>query len=513
MVRDVSSSLDAAVAADRPLPKVAVRGLPWGWIALVAAAAAILLILGWSYGAGGDGAIYLVVGRAIAEGHVVYRDAFDNKPPGLFLAFAAFWPLPVDPWTKGWLVGAVATAAALGAIGWVLRRRLPVDPFAFGVSMVGGTLLFLAYMLIGAGGTTETLGAAFATVAFAIGSVADGSGRRSLGRWLLAGALLSAAVITSLQLAPAVLAVVTLALLGRRPLPSAVMVMLGGAVVAGITAYWLTVTGAMSAAIDAVVVYNRAYLDGTPLLTALPLRRMAWVVLIGAPIVVGVLLRLADIVRRRDYDRAEVALLVWIVGWMAAILIQGNFYAHYATAVIPPAVILAARGLDARTRSARPARIDRAFALALLAIAVGAVAISQPLQMDRSGTRRAVEALDRLAAPGDRLFVWGNLATLYLETGLPTASRFNSMYPLTTPGYATPELVADEVTAWEADPPDLIIDVAYNPAADSSPPLLQPWPFEGEPIPDTLDPLRAFVADHYREVERIGDWVIYAATP
>jgi hypothetical protein len=500
------------VAGDHSLPTIAVRRLPWGWIALIVAVAVILLVLGWTYGAGGDGAIYLVVGRAIAEGNVVYRDVFDHKPPGLYLAFAALWPLPVDPWTKGWLVGAVATAAALGVIGWLLRRRLPVDPFAFGVSMVGGTLLFLAYMIIGPGATTETVGAAFAAVAFAIGSVADGSGQRFLGRWLLAGAFVSAAVLTSFQLAPALLAVVTLALLGRRPIAAALMVVVGCAVVAGITASWLTATGAMSAAVDALVVYNRAYLDGTPLLTALPLRRMAWVLLIGAPIVAGVLLRLADIARRRDCDPAEVALLVWIAGWMAAVLIQGNFYAHYATAVIPPAVILAARGLDAHSPSARPARIDRAFAFELLAIAGVAVAISQPLQIDRSATRHAAEMLERLAAPGDRLFVWGNLATLYLETGLPTASRFTSMYPLTTPGYATPSLIAHEVTAWEKDPPDLIIDAAFNPAADSSPPLLQPWPFEGDPIPDTLDPLRAFVREHYREVERIGDWVIYTTT-
>jgi hypothetical protein len=39
--------------------------------------------------------------------------------------------------------------------------------------------------------------------------------------------------------------------------------------------------------------------------------------------------------------------------------------------------------------------------------------------------------------------------------------------------------------------------------------LLQPWSFDGTPLPDALDPIRDFVRTNYVEAERVGDWIVY----
>src|SRR5690554_932389 len=55
--------------------------------AIAVAGVASLFLL--TFGHGRDQGIYAAVGRTILEGGAPYRDAFDFKPPGIHLAFAA----------------------------------------------------------------------------------------------------------------------------------------------------------------------------------------------------------------------------------------------------------------------------------------------------------------------------------------------------------------------------------------------------------------------------------------
>jgi hypothetical protein len=81
------------------------------------------------------------------------------------------------------------------------------------------------------------------------------------------------------------------------------------------------------------------------------------------------------------------------------------------------------------------------------------------------------------------------------------------MFPLTAPGYATPELVAGIVDAWDTRPPRLIVDATRNPGRVGGYPL---EPTIDPAAPDTvLDPLRRWVLEHYRVVATVNGWDLY----
>ena len=50
---------------------------------------AFLLLQILTYGYGRDQGIYAMVGRALLHGEMPYRDAWDFKPPGIFLIYAS----------------------------------------------------------------------------------------------------------------------------------------------------------------------------------------------------------------------------------------------------------------------------------------------------------------------------------------------------------------------------------------------------------------------------------------
>ncbi|MGH7699133.1 MAG: hypothetical protein ACREMJ_01220 [Gemmatimonadales bacterium] len=113
-------------------------------LALAVAAAHLLLRLsaGFLVGALNDDGVYVVLGKAIAEGdgyrsiHLVGAPAHLRYPPGLPLLLAI-------PWALGGSLGAVratvgvlnllATATAAGLLWWVGRRRLGLAPWPLAV--------------------------------------------------------------------------------------------------------------------------------------------------------------------------------------------------------------------------------------------------------------------------------------------------------------------------------------------------------------------------------------------
>ena len=104
--------------------------------------------------------------------------------------------------------------------------------------------------------------------------------------------------------------------------------------------------------------------------------------------------------------------------------------------------------------------------------------------------------------------MWGNDAALYLEADRPLASRFVYMFPLTAEGYTSPAVVAQIVQAWQTRPPRLIVDATHNPGKVGGYPLT---PSTDASQPDAvLDPLRAYVLDHYRMMASVDGWDLYA---
>jgi hypothetical protein len=338
------------------------------------------------------------------------------------------------------------------------------------------------------------------------------------GRALWIGALLGAALLLSVQAAAGVVAIgVLIWLRGARPI-TALACLLGGVLAVVLaTGAWLAMIGALPAAIDAVVTYNDAYRAIAAVTgAALSGPVVAWTLLallfVVVPVAYGARAGLVDMPVARH---AAVACLVWLALALVSFVVQGRFLAHYAIPVAIPLGVLAGMGVDvlaARVRAGRSALI----APILLTVAISSVAAViagsmefAPIQRDRARARAVAEAIDR--GPSARIWAWGNEPVLYSETSLLSVTRFCYLYPLVTPGYATPELVNRTLQELEAAPPAFIVDVGSSaPGAPGFQPLLIPRPLasEGRDL-DLLDPLRAFVSDNYDELAIADGWVIY----
>jgi hypothetical protein len=126
----------------------------------------------------------------------------------------------------------------------------------------------------------------------------------------------------------------------------------------------------------------------------------------------------------------------WI-GWVlvAAVGVAAGlrFFPRYYFLLLPPLVLMAARGFPSLGRGA----VWAALLLLIPAARFGPSYVTaarsaawRDTAMDRD-SRAAAAIVKRLAAPGDTLFVWGYRPELYVYTGLPAATRYLDSQPLT----------------------------------------------------------------------------------
>jgi hypothetical protein len=121
------------------------------------------------------------------------------------------------------------------------------------------------------------------------------------------------------------------------------------------------------------------------------------------------------------------------------------------------------------------------------------------------------EAVRAQADEDDTVLVWGNQPRLYRVAERRPASRFVYLFPLTTPGYATPQLIGEVLAELEANPPAVVVDAGSpGPGQPGVAPLLldRPVGAEGRDL-DLLDPLRDFVRARYELAEVVDGWPLY----
>ncbi|MEO7870507.1 MAG: hypothetical protein ABIS42_07855 [Candidatus Limnocylindria bacterium] len=486
--------------------------------------AGALLAPGLPIGPSLDAAVFSHVGGRILDGVAPYVGAWDHKPPGIYLATAAAQALLgwLGPWTAEWLLSLAATVGLGAAVAAVLSR-LQVAGWPRTLGAVGATILASHYLLALGGGLTEP--PATALVAWAL-VLSLATGRRSSARLAGIGALVGLAALFSVQLLPAGLVVLALAVFlrpaGTRPRAATAM-SLGFAAPLALVAAWLAVIGVLPAAFDAIVTYSAAYRASSgeygPTLAA-PVA--AWTVLSSLFLVAPALLGAATLSRAaQPRRRLVIGSLVWTGASLALVVVQGRFYAHYAIPLAVPLGLLAGLGLERvrdTLRRAAGSRMRTVLLLPLVAtLAISAVTgiISTAMQIapvaDRSARLQAVaERIEHLA--GRTLLVWGNEPRLYDLSGRAPTTRYSYLYPLTTPGYSTLQMVEEVARHLAADPPAVVVDAgASAPGQPGFLPLLvdRPISTDGRDL-DLLDPLRAFVSEHYVLVDTVAGWPIYA---
>ncbi len=505
-----------------------------------------------TYGYGRDQGIYAMVARAILAGKMPYRDAWDFKPPGVFVVFALTRALfgssqfAIRLVEAAGLVGMSAAMVKLARIYWDARRA--------GWMAAAIAVLVHAQLDFWHTAQPESFGGMVTIFALlAVGtSLREPSprSRQHLRRWLFAGALFGFAGLLKPPLAGGG-AVVAAALALRcrargasygdaaRP---AIAITIGGAIPFVLTAIWFGAKGALGDLWQVLFVFTPHYTAlswvGETVPGMLYWGFTEWLVTYSSLPTVGVLLYLAG--RRRDEDQ-QPAIVVFaiIVVHIVGIAMQGKFFPYHYGATWPLTAMLAGLGFE-RVYAFATARAGLVGAAAFV-VMVGMVALFRTATKDVPGSFRErclqrahlflarprdQAAIDTLASVADvnaganravagwldahtrrdqKVFVWGFEPVIYDLADRDPATRFI---------YDVPQRVA---WAKEATRATLMNDLARTPAAAIVVEHRDVFPMvTGETIDsaDTLQEfgaLRGLLAERYTLVESIEDFDLYLA--
>ncbi|AKT42753.1 uncharacterized protein CMC5_069800 [Chondromyces crocatus] len=439
----------------------------------------VCLLLVLTFGYGRDQGIYAMVARITLDGGMPYRDAFDFKPPGIFLLFmgaralfgAAQWGIRVVE-----VAGLVAMSLCMVRLAerWWGDRRI-------GVMAAALTLLVHAQLDFWHTAQPESFGGmltVFALLLVTPGADDGDRARVSTFRLIGAGVLFGFAGLLKPPLAGggAVLAValgwpslmeLPRALRARRVGAAVVgavrpgaFIALGGVLPIAACVAWFAAQGALED-------LHRVLFVFTPHYTALGWKGQSalvlgwygvsqWLTNYSGPMALGLGCLVALHPERRE--RAGVALLGGIIAMhLAGVVMQAKFFPYHFGATWPLTGMLAGLGLwKAWTRAARwgwPAAAGLASVLVLFGfarsatkdVAEGALvraarraalfaagardqaaldALASVADVNAHANRTAASFLSENVAPERSVFVWGFEPVIYDLADRESASRY-----------------------------------------------------------------------------------------
>lgn len=485
--------------------------------AVVAASLAVgLLAPGLLNGPTLDAAVFSVVASRLRAGNLPYLQTWDHKPPGIYLLDGlAQTVLPfLGSWTAAWIASVVCAVAAIILLAILLRRD--PSPGGEGITLLAAAIGLTAYPLALGGGLTELACLPFVLAAVVLALGSRGRTRRAA----LAGVLAGIGSVMTFQALPAAAAVAYLLL--RRPgggrLATTIGFAIGGLAVAAAVSLWLWVTGDLGAALDALVAYNRAYVSINHGHLDLIVRPLLVSALCLAPLVLAAAASIVDPgIRSRVATPLRSAAWVWLIVLGIMLALEGRVEEHYVLLAVPPLAILG-RPLF-RLASSGSAGLQRASASVLVVIgasvAILVISIQSPIDLARYVHGQQLEAtgdwIQEHTGADARVFVWGNEPQAYETSGRSVASKYVYFVPLVTPGYSSPDQVAELVSSLTAELPAVIVDAGSGaPGEPGAIALLIPRPSitDGRVV-DLLEPLRELVRNHYRLAAIVSGWPVY----
>jgi len=430
-----------------------------------------------------DEAVYSVVANEIVDGGQPYVDAVERKPPllfwlyaGIFEATGKFNPAGLHAVALGWTL---ATMAGLYVIGRQLFDRGTglVAALLYSVYQPWGTFKNLAFN----GEMIMNL-----PLVWACAIVFARSSPRLRPELLVAGALLGAAFLLK---QPAAIAAVPLGIYlllptyrtSRRWTPTASLIH-----AFLLTAGFFGVLGVVIAVLQKQGILRDAFFWT---ITAHANPHVFWgkgalsilaFLACCFPLVVGAILSLRDKRGLWAENSAErTALLTLLAASAIGAAAGGRFYPHYYIQLIPPLALLAApyyaricfRRDQPRHWLLRPVTFYGLLAVTVIAFfIVSYVGLASRRQASEPG-----RYLFENSAPGDRIFIWGHSAPIYLESRRRPACRYILTFPLTgrvfggrLPGVDTRKWIVPG--AWDIleedfskHPPIFIVDLEHGP--------------------------------------------------
>jgi hypothetical protein len=492
-------------------PQTVARQRAWRMTALLAA----LLVL-WKAGtfllpAGGDGGVFLNMGRGLVDGLLPYRDLWDHKPPGIYVANA----LAIR------LFGASIQSARVVEVAWVvatgllllrLTRRM-FDPAVAWASAMLGMLVANSLVLTEGGNFTETytlLGSVLAYLAYE--RFVSGGSLRALVLSGIGAGLAFQFKQTQLVVLLALASFTLLLMLRRVVTPRAglggLLCLLVGFALALLPApllFWRQ--GALADYASAVFGYNLGYAQATGLGEAL--KNVQDLILVQVlPIYLPLLgLALLGLVYAlRVAPTAQSLWLAWIWGWaLAGALLGFRFYRHYCIQFAPETALLAGLGLQwllrstgFRWREAQPAArtaiavLGMTLCLPLLLgqVSTGLAGVVSP-EASRTWNGTIGRYLAQHTGPDETIYVWGQQPEIYVAAGRRSASRFH---------YKTPLLSGATAGAWQGE---------LMAALEARPPAYIVLLDEGGPPPPELPELQRYLEAHYHPETTLHYAAIY----
>lgn len=508
------------VPSCRALFALLTRAAHLSWLVYLVIAG-FMLLPGLLIGPSLDAAVFSTVGWRLTQGDQLYADVWDHKPPGVYAPSMIAHALTASPqmaWVVTWALTVICAAATAAVIQRMLQVRGVGWPAYLAAAL--GAMVLGTYLLTLGGGLGESYAVLPAVISLAL--VAGRPSNRSV--WLLSGLAVGAATVISLQ---AITVVAGLAVLGvfaaprRLVMARAAMVAAGMLIVGAMAVGGLAWSGTVPDALDALLAYNGAYRAAVSSASTGASRGsvlLPWVFLCLLPLVVpGVTAVLAA---RRDATNRHLILAcgAWIVAGVAAVAVQGRLYGHYALPIVVPLAIASGIGLNDMATNLRGRGVTLQLAPAMVAVGLALIVGAAGAQMEQRWIRTSnakvadmAPRLEQLTEADDSIFIWGNEPRLYEVSRRAPGLPYTYLYPLLTRGYITPELIDGLVAELDDEPPAVIVDAGSDqPGEPGMPPLLieRPVATDGRDY-DILDPLRAYVAQHYEERETVSGWVIY----
>jgi hypothetical protein len=519
------------------------------WLSGAVIAFSCLQIASFDYGR--DQGIYALVARTVTEGGMPYRDAFDFKPPGIYLVYALARALSGN---AQWGIRALEVAGLCAMIvamvslaeRWWGERN---------IGWLAGALAALVHAQLDFWHTAQpetfggmlSVGAVWLSCPAVRSEVPVDLRRVESWRYFAAGALFGVAGLLKPPLAGggAVLAVwAAWPALRRLDLGEALrpvaLVLVGGAAPFAACLAWFAAKGALPALRETLFEFTPHYTEISwrerTLLGMLYQSVTEWLVNYCSLVSVGLVLGLA--MWRSAWRRPAIGLVAGIVAvQLVGIALQAKFFPYHYAGVWPFTALLAALGWWQAWRWAvsrgRRAAVGVTL-LALLCVSLRTAAKDVPENWWRRAARRVrllaggwrdrptIDGLASVAdvsAGGNRLvaaelarrvpvggsaYIWGFEPIIYDLAGVRFASRYVYNVPQRVE-WAAAASRAELMCELYAQRPDVIVVAS----GDVFPMVTGNAIGSADVLEKDFPPLRDLLARDYHKLERIDDFDIY----
>ncbi|MCC6799555.1 MAG: glycosyltransferase family 39 protein [Anaerolineae bacterium] len=494
---------------------------------------------------GRDNGIQSYTAEVVFEGGTLYRDAWDNKLPGVYLInVLAFELFGTDSWAI-WTIDVLflsATAALFFALLRLAQFPRRVAPVAAGLFVV----LARHPLVLHDVNFTESYALLPQVLVFLLGYRFL---RRPTIRWaFLIGLSASLAFLLKQTTVGGALALIPALMLMRHPVVRAPQrwrwlgaIIIGGVSGLGMMALYLGANGILRMALHASIAMPLAFhewvsaqsvsaldtITGTLTRSVAP----ALLFLVAGLVVPG--LRAVFTHRRftglTPRQRERVALGGWaaltVLADLALVNLTNRSYAHYYVTLAPALALLAALGLQ---RLVEPPRgllrrvLRRGLAASFIVLNLLAFGVGVAIEVSLTATgsllgptqeHPAVAYVEQHTRPEETVFVWGASSEINFEAQRHSPTQYHYGYPLIVPGHTTRAQIAELVSDLRTSQPALIVDTTVEDGQRIPPLDVQTraaW-LAGNGRADTADLtlLFDFVSAHCAAEYQAGEVTIY----